>query len=112
MRDEVLSALRDPAQIADTQLIAVAERRCEDETRGIAKRLGAGRELIGLPPIESSLTQLLGTRQIEAQQLAAVIRHRFNLTLVRSSDQVAAVKDRGDESGADRGGPSNRLGGG
>ena len=43
MRDEVLRALGDPAQVTDTQLIAVAQCRCDHETCGIAEGLCSGR---------------------------------------------------------------------
>lgn len=81
MGDEIFSALADPAQITDTQL-PVTQRRGDGQPCGISQRLRTGRSGRRVHGRQALCTQRLGARQVQAQQVAAIIRHHLILTRI------------------------------
>jgi hypothetical protein len=82
MRNQILRALADPGQVADAQLTAISQDDGESETRGIRERAGTRGGVLRLGQRETAAAQLLGTREIEAEKLAAIVAHALILTRV------------------------------
>ena len=82
MRDERLRLLDNPGEIADAELGRLEQRRGESKpgwiTEGTCQRCCTDRILSG----EALLAEPLGDRQIEAEELAAIVGHPYILTIV------------------------------
>jgi len=79
--DEVLGSRGDPGEVADAQLLAVAQGECDQKPRRVGERLRAS----GCPCREveiQTLADRLGARQVQTQQIAAIIAHKLRLTHV------------------------------
>ena len=64
--DEVLGAAGDPGEVADAQLLAVAQGERDQQPRGVAERLRARRRGLGERWIEAGADRF-GARQVEAE---------------------------------------------
>lgn len=82
MGDKVLRALDNPAQVTHAQLPSIPQSDGQGQARGIAERLGVGGKVIRDSPVEASLAQLLRAGQVQAEKVAAIVRHPFILTSV------------------------------
>ena len=76
MGDEVLGALADPGEVADTELAALAQRERDPQPGRVAERTEALRELARLPLRRPRGPDRFRLRQVEAEQLAAIVRHK------------------------------------
>ena len=82
--DEIVSPPRDPRQVADTELLAVAKHVRHPEPRRIAKRRSRRRSNIGASVADQLRAQRLRPRQVETKKIASVISHPFILTVIES----------------------------
>ena len=84
MGDEVLGALDDPGEIADAELAAGAQRKREHQSRRVAERAEALRERACLPLRRPHGPDCFRLRQVETEQIAAIISHDNTLTHVET----------------------------
>jgi hypothetical protein len=75
VRDEVVGPLDDPGEVADAQLAALRERRRDQQPGRIAERLRRRGGRRGIIDAEPTVTKLLRPRQVETEQIAAVLAH-------------------------------------
>ena len=80
--DKVLSALDDPSEVTDGELIHLEQRRGKCQPCRIGKRMSPTRGGLRLMHPESPNSQPLRGRQVEAEKIAAVIGHDVILTLI------------------------------
>ena len=80
--DKVLSALDDPSEVTDAELIHLEQRRGKRHPCRIGKRLSPARGGLRFMHPESPNSQPLCGRQVEAEKIAAVIGHDIILTLI------------------------------
>lgn len=88
---EVLGALRDPGEIADTELLGLAERAGEHQACGICERASAAGGAFGVARAEAARAQPLGDLEVETETLAAVARHKFVLTSVEMLSSILTL---------------------
>ncbi len=79
--DEVLGSAGDPGQVADAELLALAQGQCDQQPGGITECFGAGGCGLGGRRVELRADGF-GARQVEAEQVAAVIGDTDILTSV------------------------------
>src|SRR5713226_6624763 len=72
MRNEVLGALDDPREIADTQLVPVAQSERDRQPRRVAQRLEADGGAARCAVVKPSLAKRLGKGQVEAEKFTLV----------------------------------------
>jgi len=89
--DEVLGALTDPGQVAYAQLAAAAKRGRDLEPGRISQRGGRAGGALRRLTRRPGEPQLLGARQVEAQQFAAVISHLVIIAIVDMTPQVSTT---------------------
>jgi hypothetical protein len=77
--DKILGTHRDPRQITDAQLLAVRKGECDHDACLITQRPRHARRR-RRRRIEA-LADLLGLREIQAQQVIPIIRHRLILSV-------------------------------
>jgi len=83
MRDEVLRALGDPGEVADTELVRPRERRRQCQPRWIGKSTRSLGRKPSYRRLEPRASDRLGLLQVEAEKIATVIaRHEDILTFV------------------------------
>ena len=80
--DKVLSALDDPSEVTDAELIHLEQRRGKGQPCRIGKRMRPACGGLRFMHPESPNSQPLRGRQVEAQKIAAVIGHNIILTLI------------------------------
>lgn len=80
--DKVLSALDDPSEVTDAELIHLEQRRGKRQPCRIGKRMGPARGGLRFMHPESPSSQPLRGRQVEAEKIAAIIGHIIILTLI------------------------------
>jgi hypothetical protein len=80
--DEVLGALRDPSEVADTELLDLAQSAGEHQPCGVCERSSASGGAFGLAHVEPAGAQSLGHFEVKTEKLAAVVCHRYILTFV------------------------------
>ena len=83
MRDEVLGTLDDPGEVADAQLVGVEQRRGKRQARRIGEPLCSRGRDFSRAGGETPLSEPLGRRKVEAEQIAAVFGHENIVTDVR-----------------------------
>jgi hypothetical protein len=88
--DEVLSTAGDPCQVADAQLLAVAQRERDQQPRRVCKRLRPRSCVFGKAGLQP-LSDLLRTRQVETEQLATILSHTVSLTHIAVSAHLGCV---------------------
>lgn len=79
--DEVLGPAGDPGQVADAELLALAQGQCDQQPGGITECFGAGGRGLRGSRVELRADGF-GARQVEAEQVAAVIGDSYILTPV------------------------------
>ena len=89
--DEVLGALADPGEVTHAQLAAAAKRGRDLKPGRITQRGGRAGGSFRQLPRGSGEPQLLGARQVEAQQFAAVISHLVIIAIVDMTPQVSTT---------------------
>ena len=82
MRDERLRALDDPGEIANAELISLEQRRSDSEPSRIGKSTGKRRSVPCKGRLQTSLSEPLGNRKVEAKQVATIVSHDDILTIV------------------------------
>ncbi len=105
--DEIVGPPRDPRQVADAQLLAVAKHARHPEPRRITQRRGRPRRSFSAIVADQLRPQRLSSRQVKTEKIATVISHPLILTIiealsrssqedietaVRLTDNVRAVK--------------------
>ena len=80
MRDEVLRPLDDPGEISDTQLVGFEQRGRQGQARRVGERPGPPGSLPGQIAGEAPLTEPLGRRQVETEEVTVVVGHIDTLT--------------------------------
>ncbi|HSI82008.1 MAG TPA: hypothetical protein VK919_15310 [Solirubrobacterales bacterium] len=76
MGDQVLGSLEDPGEVADAELVAVGQDRGDRQPRRIAERLRLTGEMPGFGDRDSVAAKRFRLRQIETQQVAAILSDR------------------------------------
>src|SRR5581483_7868486 len=84
MRDEVFRTFADPGEIADAKLAAVAQRERDRQSRRIAERPEAGGKHACLLLRGAGGADRLRLREVETEQVAAIIDHTIKLTHVET----------------------------
>ncbi len=79
--DEVLRSRGDPGEVADAQLLAVAQGERDQKPRRVGERLRTSRRPCREIEIQA-LADRLGARQVQTQQIAAILGHELRLTHV------------------------------
>ena len=79
--DEVLRSRGDPRQVADAQLLAVAQGERDQKPRGVGERLRTSRRPCREIEIQA-LADRLRARQVQTEQIAAILGHELRLTHV------------------------------
>ena len=92
VRHQLIGLTNDPRHIADAHLTARCQRRRHPQPRGIPKRPCLIRKMLHRLELRYPLTNLLGMRQIETEQLAPVVVHSD--ILINVSLCVQAVPHR------------------
>ena len=82
MRDEVLRATEDPCEVAPAQLVPAREGRGDAQASGVGQGLGPSSGPLELISHRQRRTHFLGSREVEAEEVAAFAGHRFILTAV------------------------------
>ena len=82
VRDEVLSALEHPGEIADAELVTVTKGECERQPSRVSKGPEWFREPLRRSFVDTRGTERLGSRQIETKEVTAVVPHSDILTKV------------------------------
>jgi hypothetical protein len=80
--DEVLGALRDPGEVADAELLDLAQGAGEHEPGRLAESRSASGNTLCLARIEPASAESLGHVEVETEKIAAVVGHENILTLV------------------------------
>ena len=80
--DEILGALGHPREVTHAQLASLAERNGDGQPRRVAQRGGARSGLLCRERVETRRPQGLCAREIEAEEIAAIVGHGVILTAV------------------------------
>ena len=75
VRDEILRAFRDPGEVADAELLGLAEGSGEHESRWVGERAGLAGGALSIARRKPMQTQLLGYPEVETKQFAAISGH-------------------------------------
>ena len=85
VRDEILRPARDPREVANTELIRVRQRSREGEPGRVAEPARAlSRHAHLLVPLKRARPNRLGNVEVEAEEIALVVRHVVILPTVDS----------------------------
>ena len=82
MGDEVLGPLGDPGEIADAELVRARQRGGDGQAGRVGERTRLLRQSRGSNRVQALVAQPLGLLEVEAQEVAAVVRHDVILTSV------------------------------
>jgi hypothetical protein len=81
MADQVLRPACDPCQVAYAQLASLAQRHRDREPGGVGQRSGSASGKRDRAGVEAA-ADLLGSGEVQAEQVAAIVRHSLILMAV------------------------------
>jgi hypothetical protein len=84
MSDQILGSRGDPRQVANAELTSRTQRECDRHPRSVRQCLGARRRRDSRALIQR-LADVLGAREVQAQQIAAIDSRDLILTSVAMS---------------------------
>src|SRR5438046_1593340 len=84
VRNEIRRAFADPRKVANAELPRFAHRGGEHQPCWVGERARAGSRALGRFEFESTSAQRLCQRQVQAEEVAAVVGHVLILTTVDS----------------------------
>ena len=90
VRYQVLCPLYHPGQVADAELAALCQSGAYGEARRIGERPGPSSSALSRGGRKPARAQRLGPVQVEAKDVAALVRHRLILTPVEMCLPVPA----------------------
>ena len=82
MRNEVLRALDDPAEIADAELVCLGQSAGERQARGVAERSCPTSRELGSVRVEPMTPDSLRRLEIQTEQVTMIYSHNNILTCV------------------------------
>ena len=78
--DQGLAALDDPRQIADAQLVTLAQRQRERQSGRVRQRPGAGCKTLSIRGGEAVPAQRFRALKVQAEKIAVLVSHGIILT--------------------------------
>jgi hypothetical protein len=82
MRDEILGAFENPGEVADAELPAVSQRGGERQASRIGEGFGLSGQVRSTVRVETPFAESLRPREIQAEEVAAVVGHEVILIIV------------------------------
>jgi hypothetical protein len=93
MRDKTLWALKDPREIAHTELLSLEQRRGESEAGRIGQCPRTGGRCLRSIGVDTSPSQLLCDLEVETEQIAVISGHPNTLTYVDVRSVTQNLRD-------------------